>query len=110
VGTPLVDLDQPGEAGIGPGHAAAAAFPQAGYVETTIRDQRFLSVLLGIIDRLEASLVRRDCCPGSGQFGLQDAEVVPAEVWTGLCPGCGRRFELGYAGIVPEHSALHSDE
>ena len=25
--------------------------------------------------------------------------------WIGTCPACGARFELGYAGFLPEHTA-----
>jgi len=42
----------------------------------------------------------RECsCPGTG------CDPVEAADDTGICPVCGRRMALGYAGLLPKHES-----
>jgi hypothetical protein len=48
---------------------------------------------------------RGDICEGSGRVAQFDHSVFADRIWTGLCAICGRQLELGYAGLIPEHTS-----
>lgn len=50
-------------------------------------------------------------CAGSGAI-LESEETSLAlngTSWTGECPVCRQRLELGYAGLIPVHPAGSAD-
>jgi len=47
----------------------------------------------------------RPPCRGGAAFAPgKGSEFSPGSSWTGLCPECGGRFELGYGGMLPHHA------
>ena len=90
-----------------PGTPTAAAVPHLDAGETTLRAPARATELAQITQASDSS--PRDRCEGSGQRAIE-ADTVPASSSsTGRCPVCEQRLELGYAGIVPNHSAPSSE-
>jgi len=49
-------------------------------------------------------------CPGSFKLPSESSAPSLEASWTGVCPACGKLFELGYAGYLPAHDADGAEE
>jgi hypothetical protein len=52
-----------------------------------------------------------ETCLGSREPAVEHRTATDlASPWTGVCPACLGRFELLYAGLLPDHAAVPETE